>query len=106
LAIGDSCADNLGGCSPAAFCNVDTSLCELQLPVGAGHCSHFDQACQPPAVCDFQTDECIALKANGDSCDSSSTNCQSGYCNAAGLCSRPELRASLCADPAVLSGHD
>jgi len=102
LAIGDSCANNLGGCSQGAFCNVDTSVCTAQLPLGAASCARFDAACQPPAVCDYQTDECAALKLNGESCDSSSTNCQSGYCNAAGVCSRPELAASLCADPSLL----
>jgi len=105
LAIGESCADNGYGCSRGAFCNVKTSVCEAQLPLGQGSCADLEDACLPPAICDYEADECVALKSNGEAC-SSSSYCQSGFCNLAGVCSRPELPKALCADPSMLGVHD
>jgi hypothetical protein len=100
LAIGESCANDVVGCSPGAFCSFETLVCEAQLPAGAGPCADIGDACLPPAICDVQADECVAPKRNGEPCRSDAY-CQSSYCNLAGLCARPELPEAMCANPSL-----
>jgi hypothetical protein len=106
LAVGESCASSPAGCGEGVFCNVDTLRCQPQLLVGAGPCSNVGDACRSPAVCDYEADLCTNLKSNGEPC-SASSNCQSGYCSAQGVCSRPQLPVTLCTDPVTLfAPHD
>ena len=71
------CAADLGCFTTAPFA-ADTLTCMKLGQVGEP-CSNTWRPCDKGLSCNSDTDHCVALKANGTAC-SSSSDCASGYC--------------------------
>jgi len=73
-AVGAPCPDYV--CNVGAYCNQTTRVCTVSLPTGP--CLNYDD-CASTSYCDTTVGMCIALKANGVTCNTD-RECQSGQC--------------------------